>query len=102
MYFSVRKPFRIAGRLYKPCICYDMPENLRVTLNRLVEDGLATVSEEPMYFQSGAMLEPKAEPPRTRAERLASRRKRVAKPAAEEPPKGEPEPADEAAERMGF
>ena len=70
MYFSVRKYIKIAGKTYTPCVCYDLPNELVATVEKLQLEGKATIYTEPVGFMNGKILkkEVKAEEPKKEEE----------------------------------
>lgn len=62
-YFSVKKPLRIAGKTFIPCVCYKLPEILEKTVQKLVEESKAVIYDDPVYFQTGKLLKAKEETP---------------------------------------
>ena len=61
MFFSVRNTIKIAGKVYKPCICYEVNNTLALTVDKLVAEGKADVHEEYAYFCNGKVVEEKKE-----------------------------------------
>lgn len=57
MFFSVRKNYRIGGRLYQPCICYELTRELEDTIRGLVTKGTARLYNERVFFQNGNLLQ---------------------------------------------
>lgn len=57
MYFTVKKPLRIGKKYYRPCICYELTENLNDTVLDLANEGKTEVFEKPVFFQNGKKLE---------------------------------------------
>ena len=43
MFFSVKKPMKIAGKTYIPCICYPVSRFLEMTIDKLEAEGKAFV-----------------------------------------------------------
>ena len=70
MYFSVRKYIKIASKTYTPCVCYDLPNELVATVEKLQSEGKATIYTEPVGFMNGKILkkEVKAEEPKKEEE----------------------------------
>ena len=60
MFFSVLKPIRIGGRIYRPCICYEIASYLRSTVEKLEKEGTVKVYSEKVYFCNGKIV-PKQE-----------------------------------------
>ena len=61
MFFSVRNTIKIAGKIYKPCICYEVTNILELTVNKLVAEGKADIHERYVYFCNGKVVEAKEE-----------------------------------------
>jgi hypothetical protein len=61
MFFSVKSPIKIAGKVYTPCICYALPEVLLPTVNKLVNEGKAYIYDHKVAFQNGKVLVKKVE-----------------------------------------
>ena len=57
MFFSVIRPIRIGGRVYRPCICYDLASYLRSTVEKLEKEGTAKIYNERVYFCNGKIVE---------------------------------------------
>lgn len=60
MYFSVKSAMKIGGKVYIPCICYDLPDALVPTVDKLVSEDKARKYDKPVFFQNGKVLEKKA------------------------------------------
>lgn len=56
MFFSVKKPMRLAGKVYIPSICYSCPKFLEMTVEKLEVDGVVKTYEQRVYFQNGKEL----------------------------------------------
>ena len=56
MFFSVKKPMKIAGKIYIPCICYPVSRFMELTVDKLVADGKATKYDEMVFFQNGKVI----------------------------------------------
>ena len=46
MFFSVKTSLKISGKVYTPCICYVLTENLTPTIKKLVNEGKAVIKAE--------------------------------------------------------
>lgn len=57
MFFTVKKNIKVAGKYYRPCVCYELPQYLLLTIRDLEEKGTATITEEPVFFQNGAQID---------------------------------------------
>lgn len=62
LYFSVRKGLRIGNKTYIPCVCYELPKHLELTVNKLVEEGKARIHEEMVGFMNGKILVKETKP----------------------------------------
>lgn len=60
MFFSVKTAMKIGGKVYIPCICYNLPDVLVPTVDKLVSEGKARKYDKPVFFQNGKVLEKKA------------------------------------------
>ena len=56
MYFSVKAPTKIMGKVYTPCVCYPVPDVLLPTVEKLVKEEKAYLFEEKVAFQNGKVL----------------------------------------------
>ena len=56
MFFSVKKPMKIAGKTYLPCICYPVSRFMELTVDKLTADGKATKYDEMIFFQNGKVI----------------------------------------------
>lgn len=57
MFFTVKKNIKVAGKYYRPCVCYELPQYLLPTIRDLEEKGTATITEEPVFFQNGTQID---------------------------------------------
>ena len=60
MFFSVKVPMKIGGKTFRTCICYDLTENLRTTVEKLEKEGKAVIYTEQRFFCNGKLLEKKS------------------------------------------
>lgn len=61
MFFSVKTPTKIAGKVYTPCVCYPLPDVLKPTIDKMIEEGKAYIYHNKVFFQNGKVIEKKAE-----------------------------------------
>lgn len=61
MFFSVKTSIKIAGKVYKPCICYKVTDMLELTVNKLVAESKAETHKDYVYFCNGKVVEAKEE-----------------------------------------
>lgn len=59
MFFSVKHSIRIAGKVYIPCICYNLTKFLELTVKDLEKQGKATIHDKMVFFQNGKIIEEK-------------------------------------------
>lgn len=59
MFFSVKRPMKIAGKTYIPCVCYPVTRMLELTVNKLEAEGKAVTYTERVFFQNGRVIENK-------------------------------------------
>ena len=59
MFFSVKVPIKIGGKTFHTCICYDLTETLRATVEKLASEGKAEIYQEQKFFCNGKLVEKK-------------------------------------------
>lgn len=79
MFFSVKLPLNIGGKVVKPCICYPLPKNLEATVAKLAKEGKADIYEERKFFCNGKLVEKKK-----KARKVSSKKEDIIVPPAEE------------------
>ena len=57
MFFSVKRPMKIDGKSYIPCICYEANRYLEWTVQSLEAQGKAVTYPERVFFQNGKVIE---------------------------------------------
>lgn len=62
MFFSVRTPVKIGNKKYRTCICYELTDELKLTVKKLVEEGKADIYEKEVFFCTGKLVGKKAVP----------------------------------------
>lgn len=60
IYFSVKDGLKIAGKNFRPCICYKISELHRASIERLAAEGKVRIHDRQVFFQNGKILETKA------------------------------------------
>ena len=60
IYFSVKDGLKIAGKSFRPCICYKISELHRASIERLAAEGKVRIHDKQVFFQNGKILETKA------------------------------------------
>lgn len=59
MFFSVKTPTKIAGKVYTPCVCYPLPDVLKPTIEKMVKEEKAYIYDSKVFFQNGKVIEKK-------------------------------------------
>lgn len=59
MFFSVKHSIRIAGKVYIPCVCYNLTKVLELTVKGLEKQGKAVIHDKMVFFQNGKIIEEK-------------------------------------------
>lgn len=57
MFFSVKKTMTIGGKVYYPCICYEVSSVLEETIHNLKSKGKAEIYPVKVHFQNGKVIE---------------------------------------------
>lgn len=57
MFFSVKKSMIIGGKVYYPCICYEVSSALEETVFYLRNKGMAEIYPVKVHFQNGKVIE---------------------------------------------
>lgn len=92
MFFSVKYSIRIAGKVYMPCICYNLTRFLELTVKDLEKQGKATIHDKMVFFQNGKIIEEKP----VVKENLTTEKPKKEKKTKTVPVKGVNDPAAEA------
>lgn len=56
MFFSVKTPTKITGKVYTPCVCYPLPDILKPTIEKMVNEDKAYIYDCKVAFQNGRVL----------------------------------------------
>ena len=56
MFFSVKRPMKILGKTYVPCICYEVTKVMEATVNKLVDEEKAVTYGTEVGFMNGKVL----------------------------------------------
>lgn len=81
MFFSVKLPMNIGGKVYKPCICYALPKSLEVTVTKLSKEGKAETYDERKFFCNGKVLEKKKKSRKSSAKKEEAKEEIIVPPA---------------------
>lgn len=57
MFFSVKRAMIIGGKVYYPCICYELSPDLEETVSFLKNKGKAEIYPIKVHFQNGKVIE---------------------------------------------
>lgn len=57
MFFSVKRAMIIGGKVYYPCICYEISPDLEETVSFLKNKGKAEIYPIKVHFQNGKVIE---------------------------------------------
>lgn len=61
MFFTVKNNYKIGNKSYRPCVCYDLTDELFNSVKDLEKVGKAEITDKPVFFQNGKKLEVKHE-----------------------------------------
>lgn len=56
MFFSVKTPTKIAGKVYTPCVCYPLSDTLKPTIEKMEKEEKAYIYDCKVAFQNGKVL----------------------------------------------
>ena len=59
MFFSVKVPMKIGGKIFRTCVCYDLTEPLKATVEKLEKEGKAVIYAEQRFFCNGKLVDTK-------------------------------------------
>lgn len=61
MFFSVKSPVKIAGKVYTPCVCYALTDYLKATIEKMAKEERAYIYDHKVAFQNGRVIQKKEE-----------------------------------------
>lgn len=61
MFFSVKSPVKIAGKVYTPCVCYALTDYLKATIEKMAKEERAYIYDHKVAFQNGKVIQKKEE-----------------------------------------
>lgn len=79
-YFRVKTPIKIANHRFIPCVSYKLGRDISATIEMLVENGKAEISDTPFVFETGKVVTKEVKPTykrRTKKEILAEVEERL-------------------------
>lgn len=56
MFFSVKVPMKIGNKSFRTCICYELNEKLKPTVQKLASEGKAEIYTEVRFFCNGKLV----------------------------------------------
>lgn len=56
MFFTVKQPMKLNGKICKPCICYEASKEMEKPLKELADKGKVNLFEKRVFFQNGKLL----------------------------------------------
>lgn len=56
MFFSVKTSMKIGGKKYRSCICYPITDHIKLTVEKLAEEGKADIYTEQRFFCNGKLV----------------------------------------------
>lgn len=77
MFFSVKAPTKIAGKVYTPCVCYALPDFLKLTIEKMVKEDKAYLYDHKVAFQNGKVIERKEEVKPTAVDKKKAKKDKV-------------------------
>ena len=77
MFFSVKSPVKIAGKVYTPCVCYALPDFLKATIEKMVKEERAYIYDHKVFFQNGKAIERKEEPKPVAVEKKKAKKEKT-------------------------
>ena len=90
MFFSVKSPVKIAGKVYTPCVCYALTDYLKATIEKMAKEERAYIYDHKVAFQNGKVIQKKEEAkPVTKEKKKAKKEKAVEEVKEEEIPSPE-------------
>ena len=76
MFFSVKTPTKIAGKVYTPCVCYPLPDVLKPTIEKMVKEDKAYIYDCKVAFQNGRVLKKVEKKPEVTEKKKAKKEKK--------------------------
>ena len=102
MFFSVKSAVRIAGKVYIPCVCYPLPDFLKATVEKMVNEGKAYIYAEKVAFQNGKVLEKKTKLEQPKIKKAKKEKKETIEEPVKEAEEEVPSPEEVADDLGGF
>ena len=86
MFFSVKNPIKIGGKLYKPCICYELTAHLELTIEKLAKEDKVSIYESKVFFCNGKLVKAEEKKTEKKTEKKSRKNKAPVTKEAEEVP----------------
>ena len=84
MFFSVKSPVKIAGKVYTPCVCYALTDYLKATIEKMVKEERAYIYDHKVAFQNGKVIQKKEEAQPVVKEKKKAKKEKVVEEVKEE------------------
>lgn len=56
MFFRVKQPIKIGGKVFQTCVCYSLSPVIKETVEGLVKEGKAEIFDEEVFFANGKIV----------------------------------------------
>lgn len=84
MFFSVKSPVKIAGKVYTPCVCYALTDYLKATIEKMAKEERAYIYDHKVAFQNGKVIQKKEEAQPVIKEKRKAKKEKVVEEVKEE------------------
>ena len=84
MFFSVKSPVKIAGKVYTPCVCYALTDYLKATIEKMAKEERAYIYDHKVAFQNGKVIQKKEEAQPVVKEKKKAKKEKVVEEVKEE------------------
>lgn len=84
MFFSVKSPVKIAGKVYTPCVCYALTDYLKATIEKMAKEEIAYIYDHKVAFQNGKVIQKKEEAKPVTKEKKKAKKEKVVEEVKEE------------------
>lgn len=84
MFFSVKSPVKIAGKVYTPCVCYALTDYLKATIEKMAKEERAYIYDHKVAFQNGKVIQKKEEAKPVAVEKKKAKKEKVVEEVKEE------------------
>lgn len=84
MFFSVKSPVKIAGKVYTPCVCYALTDYLKATIEKMAKEERAYIYDHKVAFQNGKVIQKKEEAKPVAVEKKKAKKEKAVEEVKEE------------------